>query len=125
MRKRTDEKTKIIMAFRKYTRLGLASETLSPFLAYRRIRGVSRTEEEAYDLLAVYDTVRILKLLNRKEELYAVRDIYFADKNILQRRNTVSMRVLRHAYEMNCDERTVYRQLEFARKLYSNLRKSY
>ena len=120
-----DEKTKIIMAFVKYTRLGLASEKLSPFHAYRRIRGVSRSEEEAYDLLAVYDTVRILKLLNKRDELHTVKAIYLADRNILKKKNAISMRVLRHAYEINCDERTVYRQLEFARKLYSSLRNSY
>ena len=125
MTNKSDEKTKIITAFRKYTRLGLASEMLSPFLAHRRIRGISRSLDEAYDLLAVYDTVRILRLLKRNEELNAVKAIYFSDRNILQRKNIITMRVIRHAYETNCDERTVYRQLQFARRLYSNIRKSY
>ena len=122
---KTDEKVKIIMAFRKYTRLGLASDTLSPFAAHIRIRGVSRNESEAYDLLAVYDTVRVLKLLKKNDVLCAVKAVYFADIRTLQKRNTVSLRVLRHAYETSCDERSVYRKLEFARNLYSTLRKSY
>jgi len=122
---KTDEKLKIIMAFRKYTRLGLASEKLSPFVAYGRIKGVSRNESEAYDLLAVYDTVRILRLLNKNDVLHAVKAVYFSNTASLKKGSSVSLRVLRHAYETNCDERSVYRQLEFARKLYSNLRKSY
>ena len=122
---RSSEKIKIIMAFRKYTRLGLASERLSPFVAYRRIKGCSRNESEAYDLLAVYDTVRILRLLNKKDELRAVNEVYFANNRDIKKTDSVSLRVMRHAYETNYDERTVYRQLQYVRKLYSNLRKSY
>ncbi len=121
----TDNKLKIITAFRKYKRLGLASASLSPFVAYKRIRGCSRNIAEAYDLLAVYDTVRILKLLNKSDVLNSVNAVYFAHIRASQKATSVSMRVLRHAYETSCDERTVYRQLEFARKLYSDLRNSY
>lgn len=121
----TNDKLKIITAFRKYTRLGLASNYLSPFVAYRRIRGVSRNITEAYDLLAVYDTVRFLKFIGKDEVLKAVEAIYLTDYKSLKKRNAVSMRVIRYAYEINYDERTVYRQLEYARKIYSEIRKSY
>lgn len=120
-----NDKLKIITAFRKYTRLGLASNYLSPFVAYRRIRGVSRNITEAYDLLAVYDTVRFLKFIGKDEVLKAVEAIYLTDYKSLKKRNAVSMRVIRYAYEINYDERTVYRQLEYARKIYSEIRKSY
>ena len=122
---RKEEKLKIIMAFRKYTRLGLSSEKLSPFVAYSRIKGCSRNNNEAYDLLAVYDTIRFLKILKKNEILRTVKAVYFADGKGIHKRNTVSLRVLRHAYETNCDERTIYRQLEYAKKLYSALRNSY
>ena len=120
-----NDKLKIITAFRKYTRLGLASNYLSPFVAYRRIQGVSRNITEAYDLLAVYDTVRFLKFIGKDEVLKAVEAIYLTDYKSLKKRNAVSMRVIRYAYEINYDERTVYRQLEYARKIYSEIRKSY
>ena len=125
MTSKNTEKLKIISSFRKYTRLGLASRRLSPFDAYKRIRGTSRNENEAYDLLAVYDTVRLLKLLGKTDVLETVMAIYLADSRVLQKRNVVTLRVIRHAYETNCDERTIYRQLEYARKIYTDIRSSY
>lgn len=122
---RQTEKLKVISAFRKYTRLGLASQHLSPFDAYARIKGCCKTESDARDLLAVYDTVRLLKISGKSDILSSVYAVYFSYMGRLPRRNEISNRVLRHAYETNCDERTVYRQLEYARKLYKNLRYNY
>ncbi len=122
---KNEEKYKIISAFRKYTRLGLASGKLTPFDAYDRIRGCSKTIEEACDLLAVYDTIRLLHISGKKDVLASVKAIYFAEIGRAPRKNEISARVLRHAYETNCDERSVYRQLEYARKLYKNLRNNY
>ena len=116
------EKIKIISAFRKYTRLGLANHRLSPFDAYDRIRGVSKNIEESLDLLAVYDTLRILKISCKNEIIEAVYAIYFDTINRKPKRNEISLRITRYAYESHCDERTVYRQLQYARKLYKLLR---
>ena len=61
--KNMTEKQKTIFTFRKYTRLGLANSRLCPFDVYDIIRGVSKTKSDALDLLAVYDTLRILTAL--------------------------------------------------------------
>ena len=119
------EKLRIISAFRKYTRLGLASGRLSPFDAYARIKGVSRNESDARDLLAVYDTIRLLKISGKNDVLESVYAVYFSYMGRLPKKNEISNRVLRHAYETNCDERTVYRRLEYARRLYKSLRYNY
>ena len=116
------EKIKIISAFRKYTRLGLANDRLSPFDAYDRIRGVSKSYEESLDLLAVYDTLRMLKLSGKSDVIAAVYAIYFDAINRKPKKNEISLKIIRYAYEIHCDERTVYRQLKYARKLYKLLR---
>ncbi|MGM9682110.1 MAG: hypothetical protein ACI3XQ_00775 [Eubacteriales bacterium] len=116
------DRRKIMSAFRKYTRLGLASHTLSPLDAYARIRGCCRSRSEACDLLAVYDTVRILRILGKNDVLEAVRDVYFCRPSARILKNEISERVARRALESNCDERTVYRQLAFARRLYTKIR---
>ena len=112
------DKAKIASAFRKYSKLGLNSYTLSPFDAYDRIGGVCPTKSAALDLLAVYDTMRLLKLSNKREVISAVTAVYFGISGIKPKKSEISERVLRHATENFCDERTVYRQLEYARRLY-------
>ena len=116
------DKAIIISSFRKYSRLGLASKKLSPFDAYDRIRGVCSNKSEALDLLAVYDTMRLLRISNKTEIIKAVYAVYFCGLGKKPKKNEISDRVLRHATENYCDERTVYRQLEYARKLYLMLR---
>ena len=37
-------------------------------------------------------------------------------------KNEISLRILHYAYENNCDERTVYRQLQYARSVYKLVR---
>lgn len=117
-----NDKTTIIASFRKYSRLGLANEKLSPFDAYDRIRGVCKNKSEALDLLAVYDTMRLLRISNKTEVIKAVYAVYFGSLGKKPKKNEISDRVLRHATENYCDERTVYRQLEYAKKLYLMLR---
>ena len=117
-----NDKTTIIASFRKYSRLGLANEKLSPFDAYDRIRGVCKNKSEALDLLAVYDTMRLLRISNKTEVIKAVYAVHFGSLGKKPKKNEISDRVLRHATENYCDERTVYRQLEYAKKLYLMLR---
>ena len=118
------EKYKIISTFRKYTRLGLANKLLSPFDAYDRIRGICKCKEEALDLLAVYDTVRILRISGKIDVLDAVYAVYFDALRRKPKKNEISARVLRYAYDNHYDERTVYRQLQYARKVYKHIRSS-
>ena len=116
------EKYKIISAFRKYTRLGLANNRLSPFEVCDRIRGVSKSREEALDIFAVYDTIRLLKISGKEDVLRAVSAVYMCGMRDKMRKSEISLRILRYAYENNCDERTVYRQLQYARSIYKLVR---
>ncbi len=117
-----NERDEAIAAFRKFTRLGLSSLKLDTFDAYARIKGCSRSYEEAHVLLAVYDTFRLLRLTGNTETADAVRAVYCKGSGRKPKRNEISMRVLRYAYETHCDERTVYRRLGYAKKLYRQLK---
>ncbi len=112
------ERDKIILTFRKYARLGLTSPRLDTFSAYERIRGASATRRGAYELLAVYDTVRFLKTVGKGDVLDALYDVYFYSASKPLRKSEISRRVLRYAEKASCDERTVYRKLAYAMKIY-------
>lgn len=107
--------------FRKYSRLGLASRSLDAFDAYDRIRGCCRSKKEARELLAVYDTVRFLRLTDNTDALRALYDIYFLSAGRPLRKSEISRRITRHAYDNNCDERTVYRRLSYAFAIYRKM----
>lgn len=115
---RDDLRRRMMNSFRKYSRLGLASEKLDVFDAYERIRGCCRNKREAHELLAVYDTVRFLRLSGNVESLRALRSIYFSLSGRTVRKNEISQRIQRFAYENHCDERTVYRRLSYAVRVY-------
>ncbi len=106
--------------FRRYARLGLDKREMRVFDAYRLIQGVSKSEKEALELLGVYDTMRLLSLID-VESADAVRAVYFAEGGRTPKRNQTGMRVLRFATERCCDERTVYRRLRSAKELYYHL----
>lgn len=110
----TAERIRIINVFKKYSRLGLARGDLDATEVYGRIIGCSKSKKEARELLAVYDTVRILGITGRKDCLDALREIYFSPSCKRLGRNAVSERVIRFASESYCDERTVYRRLSYA-----------
>ena len=107
-------------AFRKYSRLGLDGSRLRVFEAYQRIRGVCKSDEEAMRLLGVYDMMRLLQITDA-ESAEAVRAVYFAERGRSPKKNQISERVLRFAFEHNCDQRTVYRRLKAAKELYYRL----
>ena len=69
-------------------------------------------------MLAVYDTLRLLTYEGRREELRAVRAVYFARAGRCLRRNDISLRVQRFAIENYMDARTVYRRLARVKSLY-------
>ncbi len=109
-----------IRAFRTYARLGLFREE-SSLGVLCRIRGIC-SDSTALDMLAVFDTLRILDLMGEAQILRSVRDIYFATARKPLRANEISLRVRRLAYELHCDDRSIYRYLKKARELWLSLR---
>ncbi len=107
-------------AFRNYARLGLVSSR-SAIDTVCRIRGIC-SDSAALDMLAVFDTLRLLEFLGDMIALRAVRDIYFATAGSKLHSNEITLRIRRLADEMHCDDRTVYRRLKKARDMWEYLR---
>jgi hypothetical protein len=114
------EKRRVVEVFIKYARLGLASGNLDRLSVYECIKGCSRNSKEACELLAVYDTVRFLKLMGKKDLLKAIYAVYFS-LPLRPHKGEIGGRVLRHAYDSGCDERTIYRRLSFVLRLYQRI----
>lgn len=111
-------------AFRRYAQLGFDRRALTVFEAYEAISGCCRSRESTLDMLAVYDTLRLLCESGREDCVCAVYEVYFSAERRALCRNDLSYRVRRHAYETSCDERTVYRRLRRAAELYGFLRRN-
>jgi len=112
-----------IRAFRTYARLFLDRDSLPPHIKYSRIRGVCRTEAEAISMLAVCDTLRILRLTGKTAALRAVRKVWMTDCFRPLRKQDISMRVRQVSFSLFCDERTVYRYLRTATEMYREILK--
>ena len=74
------------------------------------------------ELLAVYDTVRLLSMTS-PEAIFALRAVYFFDKGRRPLKNQIGQRVLRFADENCLDERTVYRRLKLVKETYYHLKR--
>lgn len=111
---------KAAIAFRDYARLGLCASG-SALDTVCRIRGLC-SDEEALDMLAVFDTLRLLEASGETLALRAVRDIYFATAKKKPHANEITLRIRRLSDEVHCDDRTVYRHLQKARDLWHFLR---
>ena len=107
-------------AFRNYARLGLCGSH-SAIEVICRIRGAC-SDEAGLDMLAVFDTLRLLEAAGEKDSLMAIKEIYFSTATERLRANEISLRILRLSHELHCDERTVYRRLERVRSLWHSLR---
>ena len=105
----------------QYRRLGLGNPALDPFDAVARIRGACRTRADARELLALYDTVRYLRLAGKHEALQMFTEVYLSPLSRHPARNEISDRVLRCAAAHHCDPRTVYRQLHIVRCVFERL----
>ena len=112
------------VAFRRFARLGLDRKELSVFEAYEVIAGATPNHSAALDMLAVYDTMRLLSASGQQECAHAVRAVYLWGAGRRPRKNDVTYRIRRLAFDTHCDERTVYRRLETAKRLYAALRSS-
>ena len=108
-------------AFLKYARLGLNKRNLSAVGAAAYIGGCSSSPAEAVRLLAVYDTLRVLRAEGRGECADAISFVYFSKKGKVLRKNDISLAVRRFAFMNHLDDRTVWRRIEQARKLYYSL----
>ena len=117
-----DKRNEILRAFRKFARLGLDNENWNPIQVYKRIEVLCFSHRSRLEMLAVYDTLRLLWLDGEIETINALRDVYFAGKAYRLTKHDISARVLAIAQENHCDERTVYRRLEKARILYEKIR---
>ena len=102
----------------QYQRLGLGSPLLDPFDACDRIRGVCRTRTDARELYALYQTVRILRILGKDEALSIFAEVYLMPFSRHPEKNEITRRVLRCAAAHHCDARTVYRNLRTVRCMY-------
>ena len=103
--------------FLRYARYGFGARERDPFSLYESIRGSVCCAREAAAMLAVADTLRLLRYMGRHETVDAVRAVYFSGRGRRLRRNEVSHRVRRFAAEHYLDERTVYRRLSDAKRL--------
>lgn len=109
-----------VRAFKTYARLGLCGKS-SALEIICAIRGIC-SDTAAVDMLAVFDTLRLLELSEDGIALRAVRDIYFHTASRRLHANEVTLRIRRLADELHCDDRTVYRRLKKARELWCFLR---
>ena len=118
MRESIRKRDRMTGAIRRYCRLGLHRPEVDTVTAVKLIAGCSTSPERVRELLAVRDMLLILRVRGEEETLDALRQIYFLEEKLLHRKNEVSMRVLRYATDHHWDERTVYRRLHAAKRLY-------
>lgn len=105
-------------AFRRFARLCPKHGSISYFDLCRRLRGSCRSDREAMELIAVFETLRWLRASGRDESADALEAVYLADRGRTPRKNEISYRVRRFAIARSMDERTVWRRLDEAKKLY-------
>ncbi len=110
--------SKATAAFLRYARHGFHKRSLSDFDMIDCIRGSTASREEARDMLAVYDTLRMLRYMGKRETLRAVYEVYFVRQGRRLRKNDISLRVRRFAAENFWDDRTVYRRLSAVKRLF-------
>ena len=108
-----------VSAFRTYARLGLCREE-SVLGVICRIRGICG-ENTALDMIAVFDTLRLLEISDETFVLRAVKELYLYPRTYKQ--NQFSLRLRRVADELHCDDRSIYRYLKKAREIWLALRK--
>jgi len=107
-------------AFRDYARMGLVGSR-SAIDTVCKIRGIC-SDSAAIDMLAVFDTLRLLELLGDVIAIRSVSDIYFTTAGSKPHSNEITLRIRRLADELHCDDRTVYRRLKKARDMWEYLR---
>ena len=119
---KNEKREEVIRVFRRFARIGLTYQELNPMQMYKRIDILCSSRRLKIDMLAVFDTLRLLALNGEEDIIEALYVVYFADPAHRLTRNEISRRISRLAADQHCDERTVYRRLERARTLYGQVR---
>lgn len=108
----------VVSAFRKYARYGYDNADFSIFEISDVARGAASNMLSACEIIAVYETLRTLEFTGKCETADAVRRVYFGYPERPLKKNEISWRVRRFAFEKHMDERTVYRHLKIAKDLF-------
>ena len=109
------------IAFQKYARLCRDADEISYFSLSARLKGCCKTQREALKILAVKDLFDMLTASGRSETVDAIKEVYCSNFGKTPRKSEISDRVRKFALEHNMDDRTVFRRIEEAKKLYENL----
>ena len=117
-----NKRNEIIRIFRRYARFNLASEGLNPIQIYKKIDVICSSRRSKLDMLAVFDTIRLLELMNDNDTLLAINRVYFDGRAHRVTKYELGRRVCALAQEQYCDERTIYRRLEKARNIFEKIR---
>ncbi len=112
-----------VRTFYKYARLGFDRRNFSSIEIAARAQGCCACDSEALRLIAVYDMLHMLEAVGKKASADAVRAVYFKGRGRSPRKNDISYAVRRFATSNNIDDRTVWRRIGEAKKLYSMLLK--
>ena len=97
-------------AFRRYARLGLDAP-MSPEQRYRRICGLAASDTDRNQLLAVWETIRILDAFGETGTLLAVRSLWMEE----------GQTVASFSMERGCSDRATFRRLAEARDCFLRL----
>ena len=120
--KKTIERNRIARVFTKYIRLGLYRKNMDVFSVCKRIRGACSTAAEANALFAAWETCRLLRAEGKREELECFLRIYvFENRRYIKETEST---VLRCAYNLNLDPRTIYRRLQYVEQRYKTIKDS-
>lgn len=111
--------------FRRYAALCPDADTLPYFKLCDRLRGACRNERSALRILAVHDTLRLLRASGNVDAADAVEAVYMVDGGRAPGKSVISSRVRRFAVSRNLDDRTVWRYIANAKRLYNSLTDTY
>ena len=117
-----ETKMDIIRTFRRFARLRLDKCDANPIQIYKKIDVLCSSRRSKLDMLAVYDTMRLLEINGEDDVLDAIRSVYFFDLSHRLTSSTMSDLVKKYATDSFCDARTAYRRLERARIIYEKIR---
>ena len=121
---RTNNRENIIRIFRKFASMGFYNHNYNPIQVYKKIDMFCISRRSKLDMLAVFDTLRLLTLLGEVDTVKCIEMVYFS--NLTQRlsRQEMGRGISKCALELFRDERTVYRKLEYARDLFEQIREN-
>ena len=117
-----DKRNEIVRIFRRYARLGIDGGRLNPIQVYKKIDVLCSSRRSKLDMLAVFDTLRILELNGDTDTLIAIERVYFDGKAHRITKYELGSRVSALARDQYCDDRTIYRRLQKARDLFEKIR---